>query len=764
MKEPCMRYAKFVPQKSICLTMVLGLVLFSPSFVAQSDAGDNRPEERIANESAALNLARRATATVSSTRTDHTADKAIDGVVGDHWSGWLPGWNVENAWFELSFPEPVQVGKIDIHTGQKMGYMLSDFDVVIKTKDKSFIPKGGAIRGNITTTVEIELDEVIDGVTGLRVKWENTRYEAISEIAVYSQRDTKPFTDLRVDSDLPVIRRDLHQTGINQIGYLSSQPKVFTAPLSEDGSRFTIKAEGSDRVLFEGTIKVHKGDFSDFQPASSDRHYRIEVSGGNLKTNQSHPFLITESLYEDQYWQSSVDFLIDTRSVVGNHASAYGGCPWRDGTYYDAIIPALVKLYAANPELIESMPNQIDWEADKKRIMHPDFRLASDDKKDFGALFATRQYYRLAPPRADAPDVVKLIHGGAGYYLVNPATHDPSHDPLGRQIHPQTVEQVAYVLWAWPMLEKWLPQSFYDRCHDFCFAYWQDKQDTDSLEISPKWHPDTYVHEDSMRSGGRTVLRHPYKGRHAPGHSIVPNLMMYEVAKRGNRSDAPIYLQAAVKQAEWIIENLDWNNPRTTKGHRMSEHRTIPNLVWLLQRYPEEAPAGLKEKIEEWARIAVKRSDNMWDFRRYNEEHWTIPDMNEVGNSLSLPAIGIAASWVIEDEALKRRLMEMAYASIDHVFGRNPRLATAVALPELGFPEIEQGWPFHFIEDLCARLELCRGSISSLPGSEMYPFNPEGSFRHEEGWVNYGASWCISLAYLKWNADEALPHLAIPNP
>lgn len=27
-------------------------------------------------------------------------------------------------------------------------------------------------------------------------------------------------------------------------------------------------------------------------------------------------------------------------------------------------------------------------------------------------------------------------------------------------------------------------------------------------------------------------LLHPYKGLHAPGHSIVPNLLMHEVAKR----------------------------------------------------------------------------------------------------------------------------------------------------------------------------------------------------------------------------------------
>ena len=70
-----------------------------------------------------------------------------------------------------------------------------------------------------------------------------------------------------------------------------------------------------------------------------------------------------------------------------------------------------------------------------------------------------------------------------------------------------------------------------------------------------------------------------------------------------------------------------------------------------------------------------------------------------------------------------------------------------------GFTGIERGWPRSHPDNVCARLELCRGSISAGPGTEMFPFNPEGSFRHPEGWVNYGATWCISLAYLAFDED-----------
>ncbi|OYV05781.1 MAG: hypothetical protein CFE26_09765, partial [Verrucomicrobiales bacterium VVV1] len=331
------------------------------------------------------------------------------------------------------------------------------------------------------------------------------------------------------------------------------------------------------------------------------------------------------------------------------------------------------------------------------------------------------------------------------FYLMKPVTQDCMGDPDKRMLHSQTVEQVAYVVWAWPALKQWLPESFYRKCRDFCFENWKP-----SLGIDSWWDPKTYLTPEQLIGGNPMGgLLHPYKGRHAPGHSIVPNLFMHEVAKREGRADAGIYLDAAVKQAAWCVEKLDWNDPRTTKGHRMSEHRTIPNLVWMLQKYPQQAPAGLKEKINQWVDVALSRSENLWDFRRYDmQDHWTIPKVNDVGNSLSLPASLLSAAWVV-DPAKRKRIEEVACASIDHVWGRNPRLAAAPCDPKMGFPEVERGWPKSHAHNVCARLELCRGSISSLPGSEMYPFNPEGAFRHAEGWVNYGAAWCVSLAYLK---------------
>ncbi|MGB2011845.1 MAG: hypothetical protein ACPHYF_09995, partial [Akkermansiaceae bacterium] len=687
-----------------------------------------------------INLAEGAKVRASSEREGASASLAVDGVVADN-SRWLAAEGDQRPWIELAFPAPQKVGMVDVFsgylTGNQNGDSLRDFDISVQVKGNWQQDNSWQVRSNAQTSKRVYIDR--DAVSKIRLSLTKPGPARIREIAVYDNKEALGLLDVgaagQVEQSFAIDIRQ-HQIGLNQVGYLTARPKRFTAPLSGDGTEFTI--QGGDTILYRGKIKDGIGDFTGFQPADSETPYTITLHGGDLKDNTSEPFLVRENLAQEQYWQAATDFLNDVRSVTGTHPSAYGGCAFRDGTYYDAIVPALVKFYLADQTFVDAMPRQIDWQAEKARVMAPDFPFDANNPCSGGVMEATRNYYQLDPPKAEAPDVVKLIHWGAGYILMKPNGRDPSSskDRAGH-IEPQTVEQVAYVLWAWPALKKWLPQSFYEQCRDFCFKHWRG-----SLKVSPQWDAKTYMTTDSFaQSIHNPGNMHPFKGRHAPGHSIVPNLIMHEIALREGgegREDAGIYLKAAVKQTEWIIKNLDWNDPRTTKGHRLSEHRTIPNLVWMLQKYPDHAPAGLKEKITEWAEVAVSRSHNLWDFRKYSEDMWTIPGMNEVGNSLGLPAIALAASWVVDDPALKKELERIAISSIDHVFGRNPMLAAATPHPKQGFPEVERGWPMLYKNDVCARLETVRGNIATLPGSEMYPFSPGKKFRHLEGWCNYG--------------------------
>ena len=536
---------------------------------------------------------------------------------------------------------------------------------------------------------------------------------------------------------------------LNQVGYLAVQPKRFTAPLSPDGTTFVVRRTDATTPLFTGRIARHIGDFSAFVPADSNDHYVVELTGCFAPVT-SDPFLISRLLWQDQFWPVATDFMIDCRAVTGTHPSAYGGGAWRDSTYYSFEGPSLLLMIEADPARVASLPHQIDWGADKARVLAPDFSFDTKNPESNGVLDAVRHYYtELAPPAATAPDLVKLVHWAYGYILMHPVSRDPSGDPLPRQIHSQHVEQFAYLLRTWPQLAAWLPEEFRVRCHDFAFAHWES---SGLLAIDPNWDQSTYDDPLPPEKPLGGAYLNPYKGRHPPGHSIAPNLMMYEIALHEGRADAPQFLAAARAQTQWLIERLDWNDPRTTKGQRMSEFRTMIGLVWFLQHHPDEAPAGLREKITSWARVAVARSANLWDFRRYDlEANWSIPRINEPGNLLGFTAAALAASWVIDDPALRARLREIAFAQTDAFWGRNPVRAVGVSYPKQDFPEVERAWPVHYKADTCARLETTRGSISTSAGTESYPYQPNAPFRYNEGWVNYNTAWNVDLAYVHFD-------------
>jgi hypothetical protein len=544
---------------------------------------------------------------------------------------------------------------------------------------------------------------------------------------------------------------------LNQVGFLTAQPKRFTAPLSPDGTVFTVRRADHPAPLFTGKIAGHLGDFTAFQPKDSAAHYVVALAAaGEQPAVTSDPFLISGRLWLEQFWPVATDFMIDCRAITGTHPSAYGGGAWRDSTYYAFEAPSLLLLLEADPARVAALPRQIDWAADQARVLAADFPFDPKNPESDGTLEAARRYYtEFAPPAAAAPDIVKLIHWAYGYILQRPASKDPSGDPLPKKIHSQHVEQFAYLLRAWPQVAQWLPDEFRVRCRDFAFANWES---SGLLAIDPNWEPSTYDDPLPPDKPLSAAYLRPYKGRHPPGHSIAPNLMMHELALREGRADAPRYLAAAVAQTEWLIQRLEWSDPRATKGHRMSEFRTMIGLVWFLQHHPARAPAGLREKIAAWARVAVERSANLWDFRRYDlATHWSIPRINEPGNLLGFTAAALAASWVIEEPALRSRLREIAFAQTDAFFGRNPYGLVGLSYPKNSFPEVERAWPVHYKADVCARLETTRGSISTSAGTEAYPYNPSAEFRYNEGWVNYNATWNVALAYVEFDRTARRP-------
>jgi hypothetical protein len=296
------------------------------------------------------------------------------------------------------------------------------------------------------------------------------------------------------------------------------------------------------------------------------------------------------------------------------------------------------------------------------------------------------------------------------------------------------------------MLEEWLPQQNYDAVLAYVQANWEATEADQEYpyDTSPEPH-DLFAVKTYVGSN---------KGEYPPGHSLMPNLLMYMVAERDGLPRAERYFQAAYDQAEWIIDALYWEDPLTTKGQRMSEHITMTGLAAFQQMVPERAPEGLEEKIREWVAIMIRRSDNMWDFRKLTDGgQWTPSGeqrtmWNEPGNVVGFPAAVLAARPFVEDRAARERLTELVWSHFDNAFGRNPtgRHFSYDAPREI--EGVEFGW-YSFYDGGIGQLADVPFVLDGAPKHVHYPYQPEqGNYGWTEGWVQFNTAYNLSLAYL----------------
>ncbi len=500
---------------------------------------------------------------------------------------------------------------------------------------------------------------------------------------------------------------------LNLSGFNLSEPKRFTVPSLEDETTFYIKRQEGGDILFEGKIDNQIGDFSAFDPQS---YYPQEyiVEAGNLV---SDPFFIGPWWLQKVTYQPAMDFMIQSRHYVGNISEtrpiSYG---WRDDTHFGFELNTLVEQYLSNPAAYTRMPQKISYK-------EPDERNA---------------WGKLTPYNEEAPDIVKLIHWGADVIVSQGLKHE------------MFKEQLAYFLYVWPWVKHWLPVQNYNLVLKYTFNHWTD---ADLDQQNEYWY-------DETPDGTHNLLEintqlGTTKGGNPPGHTIQPNLLMYEVAKREGEENPKKYLNAAVRQTEWIINNLDWKNPQTTKGQRGSEHITLTALVHMLREYPDVAPDGLQQKINEWAEIVISRSENLWDFRKLSNNQWVptgseVTMWNEPGNLAGFPAIAYAAASVITDSNVVSRLEELAQAHFDNLFGRNPTGRHASYDAPVELKGVEHGW-FSKYPGGIGLLENVMFVLEGSPKEEHYPYNPElGDIGWTEGWVNFNVAYNRSLAWHAW--------------
>src|SRR5690606_34718457 len=515
------------------------------------------------------NLSFSGSASASSYVTDFEPAKAIDGKT----SSWKSDVKDSVHWLMVKLPGATEIHEILVKADQQT---LGHFK--IQTMLNGNWRDVREVKDNVQQQIEVSLEKPI---LSDRIRlFTNDQGVGISELEIYGRH----YVDSSATRPKAIV--------LNQSGFNLGRPKRFTAADMPDRTPFVIKSLNGE-VLYRSTISKGVGDFSDFNP-QSEQEFIIEANG-----HSSYPFRIGPNWMERVTYRNMIDFMAGARHYLGTTDKIRSlSWEWRDGDFFNWALQSMVSLYLANPAAFERMEQTLKYT--------PNSSFPAEYKGLWGA---------LEPFHPETPDLIQLIHWDVDVKISQQLDHEMQKAEL------------AYFLYAWPYLERWLPQQNFDVVYQYAKEKWEKNtvsaHSTTQYDLSPGHN----------LLGLKTKLGST-KGELPPGHSIIPNLMMYEVASRLGEADADKYFAAAFKQMEWMIENLDWHEPMTTKGQRMSEHITMRAFAYFYQQYPNRAPEGLQQKVEDWARVALSRSDNFWDFRKYSEEEWTPPSWNETGNVL----------------------------------------------------------------------------------------------------------------------------------
>ncbi len=690
-------------------------------------------------------------ATATSTLNNQLAEFAIDGIT-ENASRWVSQDLNSQHRLTLEFggQRTIEFVKVAMGWSNSVGVWTSPIqNFYIQYRDAQ---NGGAwtnmdgasVTGNTRSVVTIIPDALVS-TDSIRIVSDDDGYVRIAEIYVFDNST----------GELPIVALERPEILVNQSGYDIELPKRFTTPGIDHGV-FEIIRLSDQSVVWNGAFLDGRGDFTGFRPKAAGEEYMVRIAG----YLRSDPFRIEPYWMERVCLEPAFRFFVDARSVIGDVPSAYGADAWRDSAYYCYDVQSLILNYLANPSYYEQMPIEIDYAAQKAMVLDPGFQLVTNQNAEDAVEVARTYYNDFDPPVGDqVPDMIQLLHWGFAYLQIKTQDWDYASDPAGRQLHTQHVEKFAFFLYAFPHFQQYFTQQYYDDALQFALDNW-DGESGNLFEVIPT---------DILNAN---VVTSTFKGRNCPGHSILPNLMMYEVAQREGLANAEQFFDAAFNQTEYIISNFSPDNARLTKGQRMSEHQLPSGLFAFMRMYPDRVPSGLQAWIDQWVDVMIARSDNAYDFRRFgffeNVYLWTIPRFgdestnggsgwNEPGNVACVPGILTAMGSQSSDPAVRDRLDEIAVAHWDALFGRNPTGWHSSFNGPDDFVGVERGWQKDFNPNAGARLHGVRGTLNSVATHEHYPNQFDSGFlRHAEGWTAFNAGFNVSLAMQCWDRAELL--------
>lgn len=503
---------------------------------------------------------------------------------------------------------------------------------------------------------------------------------------------------------------------INQSGYDTEDSKRATITNVEDGTQFQVKAKTDDSVVYTGTTENWIADFSDFRPEEKSDYY-LECKG-----KKSYDFTIAKNWMQHVSVKPALDFMEQSRSDAWEYGKK--GIGWRDGHQFSFELPSLVLQYMANPSYYDQMERNV-------------YRISETEYENLRT--------------QNEPDIIWLMKFGAERYY-------DWHVNEGRALHGLIKEQLAYFLYLYPEIRAYVTEEDYERIRDMTIEVWEDS-------TAPAAEKDMWWNIQGEKHNLLEVqdVVGEIKGGYPPAHSIVPNLMMYEIVRRDGLGDGEKYFQAAYDNCVYVLEHFNITDTRYSKGQRMSEHVVMENLAYFQEMYPDRAPGNLKSEIARWASVMTARSNNQWDMRMaasvaagdssdywtgakwaYDQGQWT-SIMNECGNEAGLQSAMYAAGRVLggmEEEMLQT----IGDAAIDNMFGRNPsgRMFFYDAIRDIEGADL--GWYKKYAGGNGVLGDVA-GRIDGSPKEASYPYNPDADPGYTEGWIAYNSAWNASLAY-----------------
>lgn len=517
---------------------------------------------------------------------------------------------------------------------------------------------------------------------------------------------------------------DLTLPLVNQSGYNLGEPKRFVYPAasSSEGKEFSIINLRTGEVEYKSRAIYGEGWFSEFNPTTTDE-FVVEIDG-----KRSVPFAIGDHYIQRISSKLAYDFFIDVRGsedpVNSNEENVCGGGPSRDCGSYGLEALFEVLFYSSNPALFDNWCGEL---GDKKRA----------DLIDLILWHAEFAYHHK-----EFNQFVKARYGTLGY----PGAPRMKYDYWNTLDHLAPV-CAAYHSFLKPHMSQEQYQAYRKACLDSWEAYDRHKE-VRYWVFSTKWVD--YGFQEFNEMGN------------AFGQGVFRNLFMYLCERNEPDGQPDKFLKWAQECAQDIISNWDFNNPRHMWWVRNAEHITPQALAFFLLVAPEHAPAGTKEKLQQWAIHIKQRTNNPWRYRSHSEEEMAHDRTKELGGAPALAGSMFAVSHLTDDAYLK----QLGWAQVDFVFGANPCGAhishKSPERVEIGgyWEGVEHGW-IASLPNGAGLLGKVRGTLDGTPMNVHFKnfeqiikdpsYSDNYTIKEEpyatEGWAVSNRGWMASLTF-----------------